>query len=508
EKIMLMLSKRIDCPGICYPVAEIYNSSKEFVGFLMPSAKGKELQRSIFIKPCFLKQFPGWKKRDTVRLCVTILEKIKYLHDRNIIMGDINPANILVVSPDEVYFVDTDSYQVEGFPCPVGTINYTAPEIQRKDFGTFLRSFGNENFAVATLLFMIMLPGKPPYSQQGGEDQATNIIKMDFSYPFGDNSNKKTPDGPWRFIWSHLTYDIKEAFYTTFRKGEEHSTEKSRLSVDEWLSLFKYYLELLESGKYGEQDEMSEELFPTRHKKHNSLTYTKCSICKNDTPESNCINGICRSCLNEVILRKECKRCHRDIEYTNYQKFIKRAKPYEICHDCYEWGRKVCMTMICVDCGEKFEITNSEREFYSEKGFESPKRCKSCRDKKKAAVRPLPPAPPESSHKHGSLCFLTTAVCEYLGKPDDCEELTTLRAFRDKWLKNQPGGEELISEYYRTAPLIVSRMKQSLNYSEYCEKLYSQYIIPCMGLIKQNRNEECRELYSLMFRYMKQEFIG
>ena len=39
---------------------------------------------------------------------------------------------------------------------------------------------GNENFAVATLLFMIMLPGKPPYSQQGGEDPVSNIMKMNF----------------------------------------------------------------------------------------------------------------------------------------------------------------------------------------------------------------------------------------------------------------------------------------------------------------------------------------
>ncbi|MEG0900216.1 MAG: hypothetical protein RSF40_10975 [Oscillospiraceae bacterium] len=168
EKIKLMISKEIECEGVCYPVATLYNSNKEFVGYMMQKAKGKELQKSIFIKPLFLKNFPNWKKRDTVELCITILEKIKYLHDRNIVMGDINPANILVVSPKEVYFVDTDSYQVENFPCPVGTNNYTAPEIQRKHFSDFLRTMGNENFAVATLLFMIMLPGKPPYSQHGG----------------------------------------------------------------------------------------------------------------------------------------------------------------------------------------------------------------------------------------------------------------------------------------------------------------------------------------------------
>lgn len=382
EKIRLMLSKKIQCDGICYPIEPLYNYQKEFIGYLMPKAKGKELQKSIFIKPLFLKNFPNWKKRDTVELCITILKKIKYLHDRNIIMGDINPANILIVSSKEVYFVDTDSYQIENYPCPVGTINYTAPEIQKKHFSEFLRTMGNENFAVATLLFMIMLPGKPPYSQQGGEDPISNIINMDFSYPFGDNSNKKTPDGPWRYIWSHLTYDLKKAFYHTFRKNGNYSTEKTRLSTDEWISIFTYYLELLDSGKFGKQDKMSEELFPTRHKKNPNIEYTICKLCGNEMPETQCQNGICRNCLNKGEIYT-CQKCGKEILYTNYQKYIKNAKRFDVCSDCFEYGNKVKTTQKCIDCGQIFEITNNQYDFYVEKGLDIPKRCKHCRDTKK-----------------------------------------------------------------------------------------------------------------------------
>lgn len=91
------------------------------------------------------KYFPQWNKIDTVQLCVTILQKLKYLHDRNVILGDINPYNILVVSPTEVYFVDTDSYQVEGFICPVGMPIFTAPELHKKNSQYGLRTLGNEN---------------------------------------------------------------------------------------------------------------------------------------------------------------------------------------------------------------------------------------------------------------------------------------------------------------------------------------------------------------------------
>lgn len=33
----------------------------------------------------------------------------------------------------------------------------------------------------------------------------------------------------------------------------------------------------------------------------------------------------------------------------------------------------------CADCGEFFEFTTGEQEFYKKKGFMDPKRCKDCR---------------------------------------------------------------------------------------------------------------------------------
>ena len=504
EKIKLMLSKKIECKGICFPVAALYNSSKEFVGYMMPKARGKELQKSIFIKPLFLKNFPTWKKRDTVELCITILEKIKYLHDRNIVMGDINPANVLVVSPKEVYFVDTDSYQVEDYPCPVGTNNYTAPEIQRKHFSEFLRTMGNENFAVATLLFMIMLPGKPPYSQQGGEDPIDNIIKMDFSYPFGDNSNKKTPDGPWRYIWSHLTYDLKKAFYNTFRKDGEYSTENKRLSASEWLPIFSYYLELLDSGKFGKQDKMSEELFPTRHKKSSNVEYTTCKLCGNEMPENQCQNGICRDCLNKGELYK-CKKCGKAILYTNYQKYVKNTKRFEICQECFEFGNKVKLTRRCVNCWKKFEITNKQYDYYTSNGLDIPKRCKSCRDHKKGRLNTFN-ARINTSKNSGSFCFISTVICEYFGKPDDCSELNSLREYRDKWLRNQPDGQLLIAEYYNNAPIIVSKLKASVDFGAYCQYLWDNYLQPCIMFIENKQYESCKNRYIEMYRYVKSLF--
>ena len=43
-------------------------------------------------------------------------------------------------------------------------------------------------------------------------------------------------------------------------------------------------------------------------------------------------------------------------------------------------------TLVCQDCGNEFVFTAGEQAFYKEKGLDNePKRCKECRNKRKAA---------------------------------------------------------------------------------------------------------------------------
>lgn len=277
-KLDLMISKHLSYPGICYPICNLYNANNEFVGYLMPKAEGTSLQSSLVNRARLRKLFPHWRKRDLVELAITILTKFSYLHKHNIVLGDINPFNILVKSSKEVYLVDTDSYQIAGFPCPVGTITFTPQEVllankeykqryhESRTYDQYLRSFATDNFAIAVLLFFIVMSGKNPYALQGGDSIEENMLAMDFSYALDDVVDEKTPKGSWGFIWSHLPYFIKQDFYNTFHHDGKLSTAKTRLSVDTWLAHFKRYLMLLDNGSLGKQDMMSEVLFPTRYK--------------------------------------------------------------------------------------------------------------------------------------------------------------------------------------------------------------------------------------------------
>ncbi len=564
EKLKLMISKNIFCEGVCLPFALIYNEKNEFVGYLMHKARGIVLQKSVFIPMLLKKYFPDWKKKDTVQLCITILEKLKYLHDRNIILGDINPQNILVVSPTEVYFVDTDSYQIEGYPCPVGTINFTAPEIQRKKYDTFLRTMGNEQFAVATLLFMIMLPGKPPYSLQGGENQIDNIINGDFAYASGERTNGKAPEGLWRYIWSHLPRYLKDDFYETFKKGGRQNTEDTRFSDRDWLIKFRHYATILEdeNGQFLSNDIMSSELFPTRLKKDIKTVYIQCNLCGRDVDQERTEQGYCRECLNDGE-HYSCTRCGNEMVYTNYQKLIRHSRKFDTCRTCNDALNSIYRKYPCACCGtdieityrkkeilagknkslptvhdfcrdaafstvscanpycsNKFTISYGEKEYFESKGFDLPKKCSSCRGTKTPYV-PTYTAPRNtqrpvvSTHnsaasspgkKKSTLCFITTAVCKYFNKPDDCYELTTLRRFRDTWLALQNNGEDLIKEYYRIAPSIVTAIDSSENTDEIYIHIWNDYIQPCIKLIELSAYEECRDLYMRMVNELKDQY--
>jgi len=299
KKIELMLTRRIDQPGICWPSALALNEYGEFVGYVMPMAQGRPIQSTMFVKPVLEKAFPAWTRKDLVKLCKAFLQQVEYLHSLNIIIGDINPLNFLVTPDSEkIWLVDTDSFQVGSFPCPVGTINFTAPEIQGREYPSFLRTKEHELFAVATMLFMLLHPGKPPYSQQGGGSPGENIKKREFPYGFkGATSSKNTPQGPWGKIWGNLPYKVKEAFHQTF-----HSNH--RLSIPAWRVLLDSYLKLIQSG------EVSDELFPTKLKIKDGIpTLCRCGNTEDaskkwlDKLASEGRTFLCASCVDEIKMR-------------------------------------------------------------------------------------------------------------------------------------------------------------------------------------------------------------
>lgn len=105
------------------------------------------------------------------------------------------------------------------------------------------------------------------------------------------------------------------------------------------------------------------------------------------------------------------------------------------------------------------------------------------------------------------LCYITTAVCESLGRPDDCYELTLLREFRDNYLLSQEQGEAIVNAYYNIAPTIVKRINKSGHTDEIYRDIWETYLHPCVKLIEEERREECQEIYSSMVKDLEARYL-
>lgn len=254
-KLLEMQAKNIKIKGICYPEEFLYNEKGQFVGYLMNEAKGHKLQNSVMLPMVIRDKFPNWKRRELVKLCISILEIVEQLHKSNIIIGDINANNILVDDYNKVYFIDCDSFQIGPYPCPVGTPYFTPRELQGKKYSEFLRTKEHDMFAITTLFFMILFLGKPPYSAKGGANPAENVKNGNFPYKFGDRKGEDVPDGPWKFIWNNLPRKMKEIFENCFADNKKPSIRELRI-------VLKLYKDGLEKGF-----NYSNELLPTTNKK-------------------------------------------------------------------------------------------------------------------------------------------------------------------------------------------------------------------------------------------------
>jgi Domain of unknown function (DUF4157) len=119
---------------------------------------------------------------------------------------------------------------------------------------------------------------------------------------------------------------------------------------------------------------------------------------------------------------------------------------------------------------------------------------------------PIPDIHDSNYRPRSSGCFLTTACVEYMGLSDDCEELTTLRKFRDTYLLSKSNGKELIKLYYEHSPKIVIAIHEQDNEEEILKDLY-KIIRQCVDSIQKGDNEWAYQTYCRMVMQLKAKFI-
>jgi len=71
------------------------------------------------------------------------------------------------------------------------------------------------------------------------------------------------------------------------------------------------------------------------------------------------------------------------------------------------------MEITCAECGDSFPFTEREQDYYRERGLSHPKRCKPCRDARRANF-----VGPKQGGGGGAERERFDIVCDQCGKPD------------------------------------------------------------------------------------------
>ena len=420
EKLKLLLSRGFEREGIGFPTSLISNLDGEFVGYAMPRASGKELQATVMRPARFRRTYPNWTKADLVDVCISFLEKVAYLHSLNILLGDINPKNVMVDATKDVWIIDADSWQLEGYPCPVGTPMFTAPSITG-DYADALRTEQEELFAVATMLFMILITGQFPYARTGtdGGDFAALIEEGKFSFQFRGVSDRDQPEGNWKYMWSHLPFPVKRMFWNTFhRDGVRYN---KRPSAIEWLQVFRDYKRFF--GSDDDFDRMSHDVYPTRFRKKEAETpeyncdgcgtsmigrwqeekqsywtpnlcddcrqnASRCSDCGKPKPADALRDGRCWECNRKrnyapcincnketpkrYLVDRRCSDCQLVPCKDCGSPTAKTTLTYGRCATCFKKAAELDPARLCVDCRQPF-ITFEHEKWFRDKGLDIPK---------------------------------------------------------------------------------------------------------------------------------------
>lgn len=443
DKLTLMLKNNPQNSKICWPEGLVFNENKQFVGYIMRSAAGYEefgvTVLKLNSKTVASKSMKGWDRLALVELCLDLCKTFNSMHQKGILMGDVNPRNMMLRKTDQsnhtdYVMVDCDSYQIQGYPCPVGTIVFTSPKIYERNnidpsslnFGKFLRTFQDEDYSVASLLFHILMLNQSPFAKKNGADNIEDAIRnYDFAYRLKDedeNTGVDVPDGAFRMIWNNTPAYIKEAFGDVFKR-------KKNITVEQWIDLLRRYERDILKGPYsrelkpvlymdfsgnftktfkcdlcGKERNMPKDRYDNQEKYRQPHLCNDCMAVRNRAKEDQ-VELLCRRCgrrftatrwdewlVNNKFKGASCETCRKQISFkcdycgknssmlqVNFDDQARHNQPH-LCNSCKETKENLKgqhATMVCVRCGKQYE-TDKWNEWLVSRGFKKSK-CNACR---------------------------------------------------------------------------------------------------------------------------------
>lgn len=207
KKLSSMLEITITNEQIVWPKDIVYYEGI-FVGYVMDEvsdAMSMDDLRDIGFGP--------YTPIDRIQIALTFMQNVHYLHQKNILVGDMKFDNILVKSPSEVYIIDSGSFQVDDYPCVVFNYEFSDQEYTEKDLKETLRDVDAEYYPINKIVFETLVMKSPYYSPDRIEIGAQE--DRQFMYSIDLNQSPDSISNHLKF-WFSLPSEIRLYFHQYF----------------------------------------------------------------------------------------------------------------------------------------------------------------------------------------------------------------------------------------------------------------------------------------------------
>lgn len=211
------------------------------LGYLMPRLDNAHLIWEIYNPGQRREICPHFHYGSLLRTARNVAAGVRSLHECGYVIGDLNESNVLVTPQALVALIDVDSFQVPGsdrlYRCRVGRPEYTPPELQGTAFADVDRLPQHDAFALAVLIFQLLMQGIHPFAGTCRANSEPNSIAARIAaghWPYAWLRTGPIQPSPHAPPWFALPPSVQELLRRCFE--DAHEQPDLRPSAVEWQS--------------------------------------------------------------------------------------------------------------------------------------------------------------------------------------------------------------------------------------------------------------------------------
>lgn len=231
---------------LCFPTEPLYDVNGNFVGFLMPEAFEGGIQLYHLVTTRIDRKLPAnWHNKydrgtqkgieNRLKLCVNIAIAVHSIHqNRNLVLVDFKPQNVLITDNAKVAIIDLDSVQLSSqnqvlFAAKVATPEYTPKESERLNPQVDYIPETWDRFSMAIVFYELLFGLHPFVATSKGQYAEVSTIAEKISKNLFVHGSKKiylSTIPPPHKNFDRLPSSLKSLFIAAFEEGTQIPTKR------------------------------------------------------------------------------------------------------------------------------------------------------------------------------------------------------------------------------------------------------------------------------------------